>query len=124
MAQNWDIDPQKKDYVLERGSPAQTDSLRVPAYVRLKTRRGTYMYAPDTRFGSEFHLQKKRRTSVDNSTVEDLAADALQPIVSDQRASEITIESEVKTRNNVGLQAQIIDKDGTIDILKIVSLGV
>jgi phage gp46-like protein len=122
--QNWNIDPNKKDYVLERGSPQQTDSLTIPAYIRLKTRRGSYMYAPDDRFGSEFHLQKKRRTSVDNSSVEDLAAAAVQPIVDDGRASEILIEAEVKNRNNVSFTTKIIDQEGSVDTLEIKSLGV
>lgn len=124
MMQNWEIDPQKRDYVLEKGAPKQTDSLRIPAYVRLKTRRGEWMYAPDTSFGSTFHLQKKRVTSVGNSVVEDIAADALQPIVDDGRASEISITAETKTRNNVGMSAEITDAVGRVERLTFSGLGV
>jgi phage gp46-like protein len=124
MAKSWEIDPQKRDYVLDRGAPKQTDSLRIPAYMRLKTKRNTWMYAPDDQYGSEFHLKRKRRTSGDNSEVEDLAVSAVQPIVDDGRASEIEVQSVLRTRNNVGMKINITDAEGNVETLSFDSLGV
>lgn len=105
----WEVDPKTGDYVMEGGAPKITDSLKVPAYIRLKTKRGGWLYAPDTEYGSDFHLMKKRRSSENASTIEDAAARALQPMVDDGRATEIEVETQVLTRNNVGMQVDIVD---------------
>lgn len=105
----WEVDPKTGDYVMEDGAPKITDSLKIPSYIRLKTKRGAWLYAPDTEYGSDFHLMKKRRSSENASTIEDAAARALQPIVDDGRATEIEVETQVLTRNNVGMKVDIID---------------
>jgi phage gp46-like protein len=119
MAKSWDIDPKKRDYVLEKGAPRQTDSLTIPAYIRLKTRRLRWMYAPDNSYGSDFYTIKKRKSTDDASAIEAIAARALQPIADDGRASAIQIDTTVATRSGVGLQAKITDASGepqTLDL--------
>lgn len=122
--QNWEVDPKTGDYVLEGGSPKQTDSLTVPAYFRLKTPRLGWMYAANDKFGSDFHTIKKRQTSRDSSQIETLAANALQPMADDGRAASINIETKVITRNAIGLETQIIKANGKIEELILPSLGV
>lgn len=109
MAQNWNIDPGKRDYKLANGAPEQTDSLTIPAYIRLKARRGRWMYAPNSIWGSNFYLIQKRKSTQDASFLENLAADALQPIIDDKRAKEITVSTTVVSRHNVGMQVDIVD---------------
>lgn len=117
MAKSWLIDPKTGDYVIEGGVPVQTDSLVVPAYFRLKTRRLRWLYAPDTTYGSDFHLVKKRRTTEDASFLESIAAQALQPILDDGRAESITVNTTATSRSGVGMQASIISDGGQEDTL-------
>ena len=112
MAQHWERDPASGDYVMENGAPKQTNSLRIPAYHRLRISRTKWLYAPDNQYGSDFYALKKRKNSSDVTTVENTAARALQPLIDDGRSSEISIEAKVNTRHNVGLQTQITDAQG------------
>jgi phage gp46-like protein len=122
--QSWKMDPTRGDYVLEKGSPVQTNSLVMPAYFRMKTKRQEWLYAPDALYGSDLHLIKKRTTSQDSTLVEKTAARALQPIVDDLRASEVSIDATEKTRNGVAMQVEITDAQGNVERLVIPGLGV
>ncbi len=122
--QSWDLDPASGDYVMDGGKPLETTSLRIPAYIRLKTSRTRWLYAPDERYGSDFYSLKKRQTTRDASQVETIAANALQPIVDDGRASEITVNANVVARHGVGMEALILRNSGIQDILVLPSLGV
>jgi phage gp46-like protein len=79
------------------------------AYVRLKTKRGQWMYAPDSSYGSDYYLQKKRRTDQDQTFIENVGARALTPIVNDGRASEIEVDAVSASRTGVGLSVKITD---------------
>jgi phage gp46-like protein len=120
--QSWLIDPVKKDYVLKSGRPVETDSLQVPAYIRIKTRRTRWMYAPDTDYGSDFYLIKKRRSTADASIFENTAAKALQPIVDDGRSSGISVTTQVLTRGGVGMSIDITDARGQSQETQIVPI--
>lgn len=135
MSQSWDIDPKIGDYIMVGGQPQETDSLTVPAYVRLKAPRlglrkrngepGGWMYAPDNRWGSGFEALKGTRVSSrDTTTVESTAAIALQPIADNRRARSITVNALVFARGAVGLQADILDNGGQQDQLKLQGLGI
>lgn len=124
MAQNWDLDPKNGDYIMEDGAPKQTDSLRIPAYVRLKTPRTRWLYAPDDRFGSDFYLLQKRQTTRDASQVETVAVNALQPIADDGRARSIEVDAVQVARHGVGLETKIVEASGRLDNLLLPSLGV
>ena len=125
MAQSWDIDPVTGDYVMVGGAPAQTDSLKIPAYFRLKIPRGNWLYAPDrNKYGSNFHLVTKRQTTGDSSQLEAIAANALQPLADDGRASSIEIQTVTVARQGIGLETQIVKSNGQIDQLILPSLGV
>lgn len=124
MAQNWLLDPTTRDYVLANGSPVETDSLLVPAYHRLRIQQGTWMYQPDANYGSRFSRLKKRVTGGDASEVENIALLALQPMMDDGRASSVTVEAVVSTRNAVGLKTAIYKSRGTFEQFEIQSLGI
>ena len=91
MAQTWDINPVTGDYVMVGGQPSQTNDLNVPAYIRLKAPRqglrkrdgtpGGWMYAPDSKWGSNFWAKRGTRVAGSQITeMEQVAAVALQPI--------------------------------------------
>ena len=113
MAQNWNFNPVTHDYVLgSNGGPEQTDSLLVPAYIRLRTGRGTWLYAQSDQFGSNFYKQKKHVSSQNASLYESLGESALQPMLDDGRAKRITLNATVATRNGIGLETAIVDGRG------------
>lgn len=124
MSESWDIDPATGDYLQEKGNPIPTRSLRIPAYIRLKTHRTGWLYAPDQNYGSDFYALKKRQTTRDSINVETIAARALQPILDDGRASEIDVNTVVAVRNAIGMDVKIIDAQGEPEQLNIPSLGV
>lgn len=117
MAQNWNINPKTGDYVMVGGSPQQTDSLLIPAYIRLKTRRTQWLYAPNTEYGSDFYLVKKRRTNENASTIESIGARALQPMIDDSRASQIDITTTAVARQGLQLETDITDARGKSETL-------
>lgn len=123
MAQNWELDPKTGDYIMTGGAPAQTDSLRIPAYIRLKTPRLGWMYAPNTLYGSDFRALKKRQTTRDVTSVENIAGRALQPIVDDGRSATMDINTTATARNSLGLQIHIVEASGKQDQLNLPSIG-
>lgn len=123
MAQNWDRDPTTGDYIMKNGSPVQTDSLRVPAYTRLKVKATQWLYAPDKNYGSYFFRLQKRQTNRDTSTVENVAANALRPLTADGRANQIDIDFDAVARNGVGLNIKLVSDAGVAEELKLNPLG-
>jgi phage gp46-like protein len=124
MPQNWDLDPKTGDYVMTGGAPKQTNSLRVPAYIRLKVPRLGWLYAPNTLYGSDFRAIKKRQTNRDATTLENTAGRALQPIVDDGRSATMDITTTAVSRNGIGLNIKIVEASGTQDQLNLPSIGV
>lgn len=113
--ESWSINPVTGDYDQKNGAPVVTEKLTIPAYIRLRAKRTTWMYAPDNKWGSNFYLQKKRKTSQDPSFFENLAADALQPIVDDGRASSVTVTTTVSTRGGMGMETEVVDATGKVE---------
>jgi phage gp46-like protein len=122
--QNWDLNEKTGDYLMEGGAPKQTDSLRIPAYMRLKVRRRGWLYAPDVKYGSDFWTVKKRQTSRDTTAIENTAARALQPIVDDGRASFVLVDNDGIARSGVGVKCKIVAASGREDQLNLQGLGV
>ncbi len=116
---SWDIDPATGDYMVDAsGKPKETDSLRVPAFIRLRARRLGWMYAPDANWGSDFWTVRKRHVPQDGASLENLALRALEPLVDDGRAKDVTVDAQVQSRYGVGLQVDILDASGQNQELK------
>lgn len=124
MSQNWKIDPVTGDYVIASGAPIETNSLTVPAYVRLRAPRGGWLYAPDAEWGSNLAKLKKRRSTGDASEIESTAAEALQPMADDGRASNIDITANFANRQAAGLDVKITDSQGETDELNLEKIGI
>jgi len=124
MAQGWNLDPITGDYVMVNGSPEQTNSLKLPAYYRLRTKRQTWLYAPDNNYGSDFFAILKRPSTNSNTRIEQIGARALQPMVDDGRAVEIEVETVENKRDATALKVTIIDASGQADVLTFLGLGV
>jgi phage gp46-like protein len=120
---SWDIDPVKRDYVMSGGKPVETDSLRVPAYIRLKAQRTKWLYAPTVSWGSDFWTIKKNRTNGDTSLLELVASRALQPLADDGRASSIDVTVTAVSRHGVALQMDVIDAQGEVEQIEFQGIG-
>lgn len=123
MNESWDVDPKTGDYVMESGVPKKGTSLLTPAYFRMKAKRGTWMYAPDSKWGSDFHLVTKRVSVTDGQFLESVAEKALQPMIDDGRASEVTITTAAQSRHNTGLEVELIDAQGDAEQLNFDPIG-
>lgn len=115
--QSWKVNPESGDYLLDKGRPVETNSLQMPAYFRLRTRRREWLYAPDDKYGSDFHTVTRNQTQNGPTFIEALAEQALQPVVDDGRASEIEITGKLESRSNVSLEVAITDSSGKIERL-------
>lgn len=123
MAQNWTINPKTGDYVMQGGSPVQTSDLYTPAYIRLKVPRTRWLYAPNSKYGSDFWQLRKRQTGRDVSNVEITAGRALQPIADDGRAASISVTFTEVVRGAVAIQTSIKQANGQIIQFTIPSVG-
>lgn len=125
MSQTWNIDPSSGDYVIDsKGKPEVVTNLKVPAYIRLKTRRGRWLYAPDDLYGSDFHLVGRKVTAKDNNLVEAIVDRALAPMISDGRASEVEQVPQEYTRHTASISINITDSQGEVEQLTFSPIGV
>lgn len=122
--QNWKINPATRDYVVENGKPVETNSLTIPAYIRLKIKRKGWMYAPDDNYGSDLHTLTRKQTNRTPSSIENIAARALAPIVNEKRAQSITVDFVESTRHGVGLKTEIINASGQVEQLNLNAIEV
>lgn len=127
MSQNisWAIDPTKGDYTLDKfGNPTQDNTLLTPSYIRLKAERTKWLYAPDTRWGSDFYLIKKNHSGSDVNTLESIGQRALQPCVDDGRASAVAVENDGQSLYAAALQITITDVIGQPVSIPLDSIGI
>lgn len=121
---SWNIDPTTGDYVIENGVPVETDNLQVPAYIRVKTKRNQWMYAPNKQFGSNLFLIKRNQSSKTARAVEQATIEALQPILDDGRAEIINVETKEAARHGLGIEINILDNAGSTEQFSFDGLGV
>ncbi len=127
MSESWKVNPATGDYVMENGSPQPSLELIYPAFTRLTVKRGTWLYAPDDQFGADFFLVKKRSTQGDNGGLLNIARKALQPILDDNRASDVSAEFEdagAVNRSAIALKIDLLDSQGNVQTLNLPSIGV
>ena len=123
MTQGWDINPDNGDYLQQNGRPVNTNSLKLPAYYRLKIKRKSWQYAPDDKYGSDF-FKIVKNTNQTPSQCETVGGRALQPIVDDGRALTIEVTTVNTSRHGIGLQTKIVDAEGQVETVTFKSLGV
>lgn len=112
MAQNLKLDPNSGDYVIQNGRPVEDGTLNTPAYIRLKTRRNKWMYAPDTSYGSDFHLFYRRHLAQNDSAIVTVAKRAVAPLVSSGRAASVDASLDGTARQAVELNVNIVQANG------------
>lgn len=121
---SWFLDPETGDYVLEDGAPVIDKGLKTPAFIRLRAKRQTWLYAPDTRWGSDYHLLKKNHSTTDTTQTVSVGNRALQPLLDDGRASEIDITIDRQSRPASRLKIGITDAQGEGEEIVLVPIKV
>jgi phage gp46-like protein len=96
MTYSWSIDPATRDYRSAQGEPVPDTSLNVPIYVRLRTPRGGWMYAPDAKYGSTLDRVAKQNNQTP-TLIANVMRDALKPLLESKRATTIVV-SNVSSR--------------------------
>lgn len=120
---SWLIDPGTGDYQISKGSPIRDESLQFPAYVRLKTVRKSWLYAPNTSFGSDISLIVKQ-TRNSPQALESAAAKALQPIIDDGRALSIAVDQTGNARFMEEIEVKIVDNNNQTQAVVMNPIGV
>lgn len=87
---SWRINPASGDYVVANGSPVRDETLDFPVYVRLRTPRRGWLYAPDNRYGSVLE-DVKRQNNQTSTLLANVMRDALRPLVETRRAASIDV---------------------------------
>jgi phage gp46-like protein len=127
MSQNitWSLDPTIGDYVMGTdGNPVQDTSLLTPSYIRLKTQRTKWLYAPDNTFGADFYLIQKNHSGSDTDTLQSVAQRALQPCIDDGRASAIAVTNAGQSLYESDLSVIITDVIGQPVAIPLDSIGI
>lgn len=107
----WARDMATGDYVMRNGAPAHDASLAPPVRLRLRAPRKGWLYAPDSQYGSDFYLYRRRR-SVDfrDQLAENLASQALEPMVTDGRIGTVEVDTSETKRGGLALTIRITDR--------------
>lgn len=122
--ESWLIDPVTRDYVLDsNGNPTIDKTLKTPAYIRVKTPRTKWLYAPDEKYGSDLYLIKKNLTNGDNTAVINAEERALEPLIDQGRAVSIIAENVSQGRNYIQTKIEILDAQGEVDELLLAPVG-
>ena len=117
------INPETKDYEIVDGKPVVDKSIKQPAYIRLVAKRNTWLYAPDDKWGSDFHLLKKTKTTEAATREINTAEKALEPLLDDNRASDITIEVTGRLRGATQLSTKIVEQLGEQEESLLIPVG-
>ena len=95
------------------GSPVQDETLNTPAVIRLLVPRTQWMYAPDSKYGSDFYAAHVRIK--DTAQLEEISNRALAPLVNDGRAIEAVSTTTDAKRGAVELSVEITDAEGEVE---------
>lgn len=109
---------------MEGGAPVETDSLQVPAYIRLKAKRKQWMYAPDENWGSDYYTVKKRPSTNAAQRLENIGIAALTPLTDDGRALSVEVTADAIDRSSAALTTTIVDASGQAETVTFPGLGV
>lgn len=100
------------DYAVgDDGKPLLDTSLAPALRCRLRCHRKKWLYAPDANFGSDFFTYNRRKsTTFSDALAENIANKAIQPMVQDGRADNVTVLTESAQRGGVALSITLTDK--------------
>jgi hypothetical protein len=126
LSDQIDRDPSNGDYVVVDGSPVRTTSPTVPAFIRTKTPRDAWLYAPNRDFGSKIgtivRFTGKRNGAA--TALENAAAQSLAPMVTLGEIQDATVTAIDANRQGVQLRLDLLDINGQEQTITLRPIGV
>ena len=116
--ESWQIDPETRDYEQEDGAPVIDLTLKMPIYFRTRAQRTRWLYAPNTRYGSDFWQIRTKQNANSPALMQGVQERCLQPILEDGRALEITVTPSAMARQGIALDVKAVDSSGKEQELK------
>lgn len=117
------INPKTGDYILKNGTPVRDETLQFPCYARLKIKRNSWLYAPDSDYGSDFS-QVRKRTATTTTLLESIGTKALTPLITDGRAVDMAFTStDSSPRVGEGFLCQVVDSEKNAYAFPVTSVG-
>lgn len=115
MSQNLRLDPLKKDYVLQNGSPVPTDEVQEAAYYALMIPRDHWMYGESGQGSELYKFKNAKRISSTEKLFADRVIDALYTqLVSPGIASFVDVKNLDSNRNGTSNEIDIVPNEQNI----------
>jgi len=109
MAQNLQIDPVKKDYVVVNGSPVPSDRVEEASYFALTIPQGRWLYGLPSQGSQLFTLLNSKRLPNIDPLFATYAQDAIQRNVVDAgKASAVEVQNIATSRTGTSNQIEVI----------------
>lgn len=94
MAQNLQIDPKKKDYVVVNGSPVPSDRIFEACYYPLLIPRGKWIHGQPGQGSLLYTLQQAKRTSSVDQQMAVLSQDAINTqVIATQKGTSVGVQN-------------------------------
>lgn len=118
MAQNLQLDPIKKDYVLDKGSPVPSDRVQEAAYFALTIPQDNWTYSVPGQGSLLYTLEQKKQDESVQQSFASYTKDAIKrQLIDNGKASNSAVENTIATKgitaNNIKIvpaQVQLSDQ--------------
>lgn len=108
MAQNLEIDPTKKDYVVVNGSPVPSDRVEEACYIALTIPQGKWLHGVAGQGSLLYTLQNKKRTANIEQLFSSYARDAINSqVVETGKASAVAVKNIDSSREGTSNQIEV-----------------
>ncbi len=109
MAQNLQMDPVKRDYVMRDGSPIPSDRVEEACYFPLTIQRGKWLYGAIGQGSLLFTLANQKRSGSIEQQYAGYAQDAIKTqVISVGKASASEVQNIAASRTGTSNQIEVI----------------
>lgn len=109
MAQNLQLDPVKKDYVVINGSPVPSDRVEEASYFALAIQQGKWLYGQVSQGSQLYTLLNQKRTAAIDQLFATYSQDAIKRNVIDTgKASAVQTGNIATSRTGTSNQIEVI----------------
>lgn len=109
MAQNLQLDPKKRDYILVQGSPVPSDRVLEAAYYALLIPRDKWLYGVDNQGSYLYLFRNSKRTSSTEQIFAARATDAINTqLIQTGQAKAVSVYNLASSRNGTSNEIDIV----------------
>lgn len=109
MAQNLQLDPVKKDYVVENGSPVPSDRVEEACYYALTIPEGNWLYGVSGQGSLLYTLEQKKRANDVELKFATYSTDAIKrQVVATGKASDVAVRNLAVSPTGTSNQIEVI----------------